>query len=317
MLVIAAIVTAIFAWWRAKEATKQNRIAEAGLNIDRFQKGAAMLGDKRRSVRQAGIFMLSELAQQNMEEYFDQVQKVLCSFVRDRSQEQNAELEEYVKVEMQKASKDKKYKPSIPDFIMSRYEGNQVPQHIPISEFLKSLDRSNIIIADENQTAMTELSGLNKKMKSFSLFDEIKFDLRDSNLNFFILENCHFQNTTFDGCHLFCAQLVNADLRCANLPLANLEFASLNKSKLDDANLNLTNLTSSDLTDATVKNARFGNVRADKTNFQNVDLTGLEKYFDYKDNDQYRIDLSKAVNVSPEFLEEMRLRNEVEERLAD
>ena len=76
--------------WRSgvRDTHKQVRLAEAGQNADRYQKGAAMLGDGRLSVREAGIFALSAMVKRDPETYYLVVQKLFCSFMRDRSREQ-------------------------------------------------------------------------------------------------------------------------------------------------------------------------------------------------------------------------------------
>ncbi|MEP0943781.1 MAG: pentapeptide repeat-containing protein [Rhizobiaceae bacterium] len=62
VLIVLAPLGIVLALWRSWVAHKQVRIAEDGQNLDRFQKGAQMLGDKRMSVRQGGILALRELA---------------------------------------------------------------------------------------------------------------------------------------------------------------------------------------------------------------------------------------------------------------
>ena len=62
------------AWDRSKTATREAdtatreaETAERGQNTDRFQKAAAMLGDVELSVREAGIFILKEIAEADHE----------------------------------------------------------------------------------------------------------------------------------------------------------------------------------------------------------------------------------------------------------
>lgn len=88
-LLLVAIVGLGFAAYRSyhlyhqtKIGQKQSQTSEDGLNIDRFQKGAAMLGEKEDTVRAAGVFVLFELVDQNPKEYYEQVQKLLCIFIR-------------------------------------------------------------------------------------------------------------------------------------------------------------------------------------------------------------------------------------------
>ena len=63
-LVVAALgglfIGLPLAVWRSTIASKQAQTAEMGHNFDRYQRGAAMLSDKRLSVRQAGIMALEK-----------------------------------------------------------------------------------------------------------------------------------------------------------------------------------------------------------------------------------------------------------------
>ncbi len=58
---------------QTKTAIRQAETSEAGLNIDRFQKGVAMLGDNSRSVKQGGLLILYELAYSSPEKFRDNV----------------------------------------------------------------------------------------------------------------------------------------------------------------------------------------------------------------------------------------------------
>lgn len=93
-LVIAAFVTLFVAIWRAKIAdedkktsVKQADTSEAGLNIDRFQKGIEMIASQNRTLREAGIYLLSELAEQNMKTYYHATQTALVGFISELSVE--------------------------------------------------------------------------------------------------------------------------------------------------------------------------------------------------------------------------------------
>lgn len=236
-LVVAAIVTLIVAIWRAqiadedkKTSIKQADTSEAGLNIDRFQKGAAMLGDERLSVRQAGLLMLSELAQQNMREYFDITQKIICSFIKDRSREQKAVFA---------SSQD-------PMFELREFED-------PISQ--------------DNQTAMEELSKLNELHWSQITFDnnraKIKVSIteanfRQANFNAMDLRFIDFSGSDFTSAYLNNANLSYCDLRRAIFLDANLWDSKLKNADLlwskftdpNDKNFWMTDLTSQQLHEA-------------------------------------------------------------------
>lgn len=87
-LIIAGGIGLGLAGWRswtassqAKTALLQAKLAERGQNTERFQKSAAMLSDERRSVRQAGIYALVELAIADPEAHYMIIQRTLRGFV--------------------------------------------------------------------------------------------------------------------------------------------------------------------------------------------------------------------------------------------
>ena len=89
-LVLVAIIGVPLAIWRsavakqqANASDRQAETAERRLKNELYEKGAAMLGNTVPSVRLGGIYSLKGLANQNPDEYQDQVMDLLCAFVRD------------------------------------------------------------------------------------------------------------------------------------------------------------------------------------------------------------------------------------------
>lgn len=87
-LLVVAVIGIGFAIYRSvklhqqtKTAIRQAETSEAGLNIDRFQKGVEMLGHEGRFEKQAGASILFALASSNPREYFINVFGVLLSYV--------------------------------------------------------------------------------------------------------------------------------------------------------------------------------------------------------------------------------------------
>lgn len=85
---IAATVGTVLAIWRSMVLQDQANTAKRGLDFDRFQRGAAMLGDKRLSVREAGVITLNTIALKNQSDYLEPVFNLFCSFIRDRSNDE-------------------------------------------------------------------------------------------------------------------------------------------------------------------------------------------------------------------------------------
>ena len=66
---------------QAKAALNEAETSQRGLLNERYQKGAEMLGSRARYVLVGGIYALTRLAQENPDQYRDQVEKLLSVFI--------------------------------------------------------------------------------------------------------------------------------------------------------------------------------------------------------------------------------------------
>lgn len=203
-LIIVAVIGIGFAIYRSvklhqqtKTAIRQADTSEAGLNIDRFQKGAAMLSDNQVAVRQAGILLLSELAIQNTQEYCDLVQKIICLFIKAQTEIQLRDS----------------------DF-------TSILDH----DF-------NLEISTDNQFAISELSRIIKSSLNNNVILPIKCDLRHTNLRSANLNSACLANCNLSGSVLDKADLISTDLSHANLIEAKIRETVLLRTLFYDANL--------------------------------------------------------------------------------
>ena len=88
-VVVLAVIALPLAVWRgvvadrqAKAARQQADTAEQGLLYDRYQKGAEMLGSAILSVRLGGIYALEHLGKEYSDQFYIQVMRILCAYVR-------------------------------------------------------------------------------------------------------------------------------------------------------------------------------------------------------------------------------------------
>lgn len=249
-LILGGVIALPLAIWRSGIAAKQVALIEAGLNTDRYQKGAAMLGDERLSVRQAGVFGLTELAENNFEAYHVLVMKLLCSFVRDRSVEQRRELADV---------------------------GDAVPK----------IGEATYIVAADSQTAMNSLSALSNvadKKKCHlqrSMFDlNSAFlkgaDLIEANLNGTHLIRANLVGGHLNGANLAGANLFGAELHGAHLDMANLTGARLRKANLKNADLSRTKLVLTNLVSTKLTGAQLNCADLTGADLTHADLTGAD-----------------------------------------
>ena len=220
-IIIAAAIGFPLAFWRSwvahqQERNSQNqfRLAESGQNIDRYQKGATMLGDSRLSVRQAGILVLTDLAKNRPHEYAVLVQQLLCSFVRDRSAEQMSNKDPVAK------------NPIIaPD--------NQTAvfyiSHL-IDEYFDTEESDEVLLwTDFKETNLTggDLKGAILR----------SVDFYDANLSFADLSFCDLSRARLSFANLIGTKLADSDLTDADLSHTNLYRANIADVVWDGANV--------------------------------------------------------------------------------
>lgn len=73
---------------RLKSIDRQHALDKRSELFDRFQRSSAMLDSPNQALRQAGIHVLAEIAKEEPIEFFDRVTNLLCSFLRQASDEQ-------------------------------------------------------------------------------------------------------------------------------------------------------------------------------------------------------------------------------------
>jgi uncharacterized protein YjbI with pentapeptide repeats len=267
-LIVATGIGLPVAIWRSWVAHKQVRLtheqvrlAEAGQNADRYQKGAAMLGDKRLPVREAGIFALSAMANRDPDNYYVVVQKLFCSFIRDRSREQ---MEAFEKQHKESDDTGKKITPDV---------------QTALKEF-SYLFRDASSIRFEWQYTECDLKDTNLRNADLQFAFLHKANLRETKLCEADLCKAHLQETNLQRADLQRANLQRANLQRANLQRANLDGADLEGANLQRANLQGANLEGADLEGADLQDANLDGAKYGETALygaKNVDPKYLEK----------------------------------------
>lgn len=84
-LIVAGFLALAFAAWRGKIADSVSKTGQRGLQNERYQKGAEMLGSSVLATRLGGIYALQRLVQEDPGRYHIQIMLLLCSFVRHPS----------------------------------------------------------------------------------------------------------------------------------------------------------------------------------------------------------------------------------------
>ena len=104
-LLVGGGLAAVFAIWRGWVAEQQSITARRQADIanqillnERYQRGAEMIGSPALSVRMAGIYALQRLAEESPKQHEDQIVRLLCSFVRNHTENDEEFRERFKRV---------------------------------------------------------------------------------------------------------------------------------------------------------------------------------------------------------------------------
>ncbi|MCA1242269.1 pentapeptide repeat-containing protein [Stappia stellulata] len=232
-------------------SNRQQRVAERGLNIDRYQKGAQMLESQELSVRIAGIYGLRELAMSDPEESYILVQSLLFAFIREKSKERKL-----VSPEADANKKDTKsltYEDLGPDICEALTATIELRFSISTATDLEEAAAWCPNLADAN------LSGAN--ILCANLFGA---GLVGANLSGAELWHANLSDACLD----------HADLTGTELVFANLRGANLREAKLSDTILTHANLADTIIDDADLSGARFLGSKLADADLSGCDLSG-------------------------------------------
>lgn len=196
-VIFGAIIGISLALWRSTTAHKQANVAQRGLQNERFQKGADMLGSRTLATRIGGIYALERLAQDHPNEYHIQIMDLLCAFVR------------YPEI---------------------GYKGIRRGMS---SFMLKRVKNPNPDI----QEAMNVIGRRNQKQLNLDKKTNRLLDLSGTYLDRTLLSEDHLEEVFLMGAYLRSAILVETHLEEADLRHTHLEDANLTDAHLDRAKL--------------------------------------------------------------------------------
>jgi hypothetical protein len=218
---LAAVRTRALAQQAVNDSSKvENDYAK--LTNENFTKSIELLGNSQASVRQGAIFALQRLLKEK--DLYPTIILILCSFVRDTSQEFKARL-------------PNDWSSDIPITTASR--GTQ-DSGIDTATSQKTLpvdiEAALIVIRDRKSRDINDYES--EKIRKRKINDPYLFDLSNS----FILNN----------------DLTEIDLRYFNISDCVFEGCVLQRADFSGANLSSTLFRESDLTDAQLKDAELG-----------------------------------------------------------
>ena len=294
-LVAAGLIALPLAIWRAIVAERQANTAQQGLLNERYQNGAAMLGNKVLSVRLGGIYALQRLAEDHPEQYHIQIMRLFCAFVRLPTRDQSLKSGQ---VEIEPGT-----------LLGIRQDVDAVMQAIGSRAKSRiALERKDSFRLDlrgallpQAQLLNADLSAARFHHSNLSGANIANTDLSDAFFNYANLSRAEFRNGNFTRTRLFhanlkCAILQDTDLSMGDFNYANLSGANLRQAKLpgayfqeaivtgaglEDANLSGAhfldaNLCGARLVKADLSGANFLDANLNKANISDANLTGVE-----------------------------------------
>lgn len=306
-LVAIGVIGMPFAIWRAmtaygqsqaaidqaRIANRQADLAEKGLIIDRFQKGAQMLESNELSLRLAGIYTLRELATSDPDETYLLVLDLLCDFVRERS-----------KVRDKSSSPvpgllEEQFGPFPTDLKKAMETICWVRQKVP-DAFSYEPNGWRLDLSAANLSSMqlpsAFLSKANLSYAKLAYANLTNADLRQADLSWVRPGKVYWQGVNLSKADLNCANLSNADLRSANMSEArlfdtDLSGANLYRAQLSGALSFNTNFSKANLFFAAMKQIQFSSVNLFEADLSEANLsnaclsdTNISNAFLYRSN---------------------------------
>ncbi|MFS8181374.1 pentapeptide repeat-containing protein [Pseudovibrio denitrificans] len=265
-LTILAVFLAFLALNRTLTAARQADLTERGQNTERYQKAAEMLSDERLSVREAGIFALEELVKRDPKNQFGPVHKLLCSYIRDRSEEvENGSEKGKLNTEEAKQNTEKQ-----------QVANNGTTDITEAFSCLASIRREvfNIFAKQYpiniNRAVFTECIAPKAKLENIEL-NYAK--LVRANLNNARLSNGRFREANFEK-----AELINADCTKSIATEADFSSASMMGAKLRHCDFTEAKFTLAKLNFAQVEGSIFNEARMHSADFRYLNSKSISRY---------------------------------------
>lgn len=242
-------------------ALEQTKVTRQGQHAERFAKAAAMLGDNKLPVREAGIFALQELAIADPEGYYFPVQNLLCSFMRDAGQQDRE------KAGMNRAKPDAD----------AEADATQEVLELPACKSdvtsalcaFSDLRTPKNLKQEEDRGWQPDLHEVNlSKFPGHSR----SINLHNAKLSGAALERSNFHDAIFTDAILNSASFHRASLRDANLQKAILNYANLGKTILTNANLQGASFVFATLEKANIWIANFNTASLEEANLQETEI---------------------------------------------
>ena len=307
-IVLAGVIALLVAGWRGfaadrqasaaqiqvDAALRQNDTAQTDLRDRGYQKGAEMLGSDLLAVRLAGIYALDRLAREHPSEYYLQVKRLFCSFVRFPIRDDHgARAELNVRDDIQQ--------------IMWALRDRTDEHRVLDSDDTQGFDFTG---ADLRRS---QLMGFSASRASFSHTDLSPSSLTRANLPGASFAYADASNVEFDDALLESALFFKTNLNGSTFRRAYLRYASFSgnqfhKARFGGSDMRNVNLRNADLTGAEFSGVDLQEAELDfETSLKDVDLSSANltrakcEDLNLSGARMFRCDLTEAVLIGANF----------------
>ena len=275
-LIVAAAIGLPLAIWRsviaerqADAARRQSEIAMQNLLNERFQKGAAMLGNVDiGSVRIGGVHALARLASEHPAEFHLPVMQLFSAFVVDRTRSDAKVQGRSVITSMDREGKGQSKgesgatetnSDSMSKNPREALESAGAEFHGPFFAADRELGPVPELAKDV-QEVMSQIAQRNQVQIEVEKEKEFRMDFTDASVPGLIFHEADFSRFNFTKADLRRVRCWRARFRSAILPGADLSGANMHGADFRDADMRRINLTAARLVGANLRNANLGYV---------------------------------------------------------
>lgn len=279
-IVLAGVIALLVAGWRGfaadrqasaaqiqvDAALKQSDTAQTDLRDRRYQKGAEMLGSDLLAVRLAGVYALDRLAREHPIEYYFQVKRLFCSFVRFPAQDDHGARQELnVRDDIQQ--------------IMWALRDRTDAQRSLDSQDTQGFDFTG---ADLQRSQLIGFRALRANFSHTRLSPSslVGAYLPGATFAYADASNVEFSDAFLEGAMFFMTILEGSDFRRANLQHASFSGSRFHSARFGGADMSKANLRNADLTGADLTGVKLRGAELDfetslkDVNLSRADLTG-------------------------------------------
>lgn len=263
---VLAIIALFFTYQRTTAIIQQSENGQREIVVGQFKDAIDQLGSEKRQVVLGGVYTLHQIAFNNVLQYANTVQEILCCFIKDETNKK--EFLDQIKKESPRQSTSNQVcqtKLILPDYYehASTFESeemNSKPASTIIVQAILDILFNYVAAKTIYKNIIADLSGACLPEVNLPFAELPKARLSGIKLQRSNLIGANLQEAFLMSSHLNEADLSHANLQKATMSSSNLTSAKLISARLDNAEMIFSLLHKADLSDAHLYNANLWSV---------------------------------------------------------